>query len=217
MQAIEQLHHTRAVTLGRRLELLTIVWTAAEAGLGLWSAWQVHALSLAAFGLDSLIELASAAALLWRLQHQHDPHRRDFAEQRSLRIAAICLLALAAYVLVGAVLGLRSGARSSANLLGIVVTASAVLLMPLLARSKRRVAALLDSDAMLADSRQADFCALQALIVLLGLVVTRWWNVTWADSAAALLLVPLIAREGIRALQGKSCGCTSNTCPSSSA
>jgi divalent metal cation (Fe/Co/Zn/Cd) transporter len=88
--------------------------------------------------------------------------------------------------------------------------------MPLLARSKRRVAALLDSDAMLADSRQADFCALQALIVLLGLVVTRWWNVTWADSAAALLLVPLIAREGIRALQGKSCGCTSNTCPSSS-
>lgn len=216
MQAIEQLHHTRAVTLGRRLELLTIVWTAAEAGLGLWSAWQVHALSLAAFGLDSLIELASAVALLWRLQHQHDPHRREFAEQRSLRIAAICLLALAAYVLVGAVLELRAGARSSANLLGIVVTASAVLLMPLLARSKRRVAALLDSDAMLADSRQADFCALQALIVLLGLVVTRWWNVTWADSAAALLLVPLIAREGIRALQGKSCGCTSNTCPSSS-
>jgi divalent metal cation (Fe/Co/Zn/Cd) transporter len=89
--------------------------------------------------------------------------------------------------------------------------------MPLLARSKRRVAALLDSDAMLADSRQADFCALQALIVLLGLAATRWWNITWADSAAALLLVPLIAREGIRALQGKSCGCTGGTCPSSPA
>jgi divalent metal cation (Fe/Co/Zn/Cd) transporter len=216
MQAIEQLHQTRAVTLGRRLELLTIVWTAAEAGLGLWSAWHAHSLSLAAFGFDSLIELASAAALLWRLQHQHDPNRRELAEQRSLRVAAICLLALAAYVLVGAVLQLRSGERATANLLGIVVTASAVLLMPLLARSKRRVAALLDSDAMFADSRQADFCALQALIVLLGLVVTRWWNITWADSAAALSLVPLIAREGIRALQGKSCGCTSSACNSSS-
>jgi divalent metal cation (Fe/Co/Zn/Cd) transporter len=215
MHAIEEIHHTRAVTLGRRLELLTIVWTAAEAGLGLWSAWQAHALSLAAFGLDSLIELASAAAMLWRLQHQHDPRRREHAEQRSLRVAAICLLALAAYVLIGAVLELRSGARATPNLLGIVVAASAVLLMPLLARSKRRVAALLDSDAMLADSRQADFCALQALIVLVGLVVTRWWDITWADSAAALLLVPLIAREGIRALQGKSCGCAGGTTCSS--
>jgi len=214
MQATAEIHHAKAVTLGRRLELFTIVVTAAEAALGLWSAWQAHALSLAAFGLDSLIELASAVALLWRLQHQNDPHRREFAEQRSLRIAAYCLLALAAYVLVGALLELRSGARATANLLGVFITAAALLLMPLLARSKRRVAALLDSDAMFADSRQADFCALQALIVLLGLVVTRWWNIRWADSVAALLLVPLIAREGIRALQGKSCGCTGGTCSS---
>jgi divalent metal cation (Fe/Co/Zn/Cd) transporter len=211
MQATAEIHQARAVTLGRRLELFTIVVTAAEAALGLWSAWQAHALSLAAFGLDSLIELASAVALLWRLQHQNNPHRRELAEQRSLRIAAFCLLALAAYVLVGALLELRSGAPATANLLGIVITAAALLLMPLLARGKRRVAALLDSDAMFADSRQADFCALQALIVLLGLVAARWWNIRWADSVAALLLVPLIAREGVRALQGKSCGCTGDT------
>lgn len=198
---------------GQRLEQITIVWTAAEAALGLWSAWQAHALSLAAFGFDSLIELVSACALLWRLRHRTDPAQGARAERYSLRIAAGCLLLLAAYVIVAALIALRSHAFTTPNLLGIAVTASAVVVMPWLARAKRRTAALLDSDALFADSRQADFCALQALIVLVGLAATRWLHIAFADEIAALVLVPFLVREGVRALQGKSCGCTSGTCP----
>lgn len=202
----------RAVSQGRRLEIATIVWAALETALGLWSAWQAHALSLAAFGFGSLIEFGSAAALLWRLQHEHDPVRRERAEQRSLRIAAIGLLLLAACTLGEAVQHLFSGAEAEPSGLGLFITASAVVLMPLLARGKRRVAARLDSDAMLTDSRQADVCALQALIVLLGIAALRRLQIRNADAIASLLLVPLIVREGIRGLQGQSCGCASNQC-----
>ena len=201
---------TRRVSLtrlARRLELLTIVWAAAEAFLGLWSAWRGHSLSLAAFGFDSLIEMISAAALFWRFQQTNDPHRQEAAERVSLRIAASCLLLLAVYVAVDAIRHLGSRSASVPTLLGIVVTTSALLLMPLLGRAKRRVALRLNSAAMAADARQADFCALQALIVLLGLLVERWWHISGTDSIAALLLVPLIVREGVRAIQGKSCGC----------
>lgn len=196
---------TDALRSAHRLELLTIVWAAAEAVLGLLSARMAHSLSLEAFGLDSLIEVVSAGVLLWRLHLENDPHRREAAERLSLRIAALCLLLLAAYVLVDALLHLYSGANESPNLLGILVTASAVLLMPLLGRAKRRVAVRINSPALATDARQADFCALQALIVLLGLLAAHWWHIARADSIAALLLVPLIVREGVRALQGKSC------------
>ncbi len=215
MSTASLIDRTSLIERGRSLEQITIAWAAAEAALGLWSAWQAHALSLAAFGLDSLIELISACALLWRLQHRADPAQQARAERISLRIAAVCLLMLAIYVTLGAMIALRSGASTSPNLLGIVVTMSAVLVMPVLARAKRRTAALLDSDALFADSRQADFCALQALIVLLGLAASRWLHIAIADEIAALVLVPLLVREGVRAFQGKSCGCTSSTCQNS--
>ena len=200
-----------ALRLARRLELLTIAWAGMEAALGLLSAWRGRSISLAAFGFDSLIEVASATALLWRLRMEHDVKRRAAAERISLRIAAICLLLLAAYVAIQAAWQLSREANGSIGTLGIVVTASAVVLMPLLGRAKCRVGIRLNSNAMLADSRQADFCALQALIVLLGLLAAHWWHVRAADSIAALLIVPLIVREGMRALQGKSC-CASGTC-----
>ncbi len=205
MEATMDTPRVSLLRLARRLELLTIVWAAVEASIGLWGARQGHSLSLAAFGFDSLIEMLSAAALLWRLRQENDPHRRAVAERVSLRIAAGCLLLLAAWVAFDAIRHLRSGDVSSPTPLGIAVTLSAVALMPALGRAKRHVALRLNSAAMVVDARQADFCALQALIVLLGLLAERLWRVPGIDSIAALLLLPLIAREGVRALQGKSC------------
>lgn len=211
MIAIERVS---ALRLARRLEVLTIAWVGAEAFLGLLSAWRAHSVSLAAFGFGSLIELASASAVLWRLTQERDAAQRARAEQRSLRIAALCLMLLAGYVAFESLRELISGSSAALSLVGISITASAVLLMPLLARAKQNVGMRLNSGAMIADSRQALFCALQALIVLLGLLVSRWWHVQRADSIAALLLVPLIVREGVRALRGESCGCSSDHCSS---
>jgi divalent metal cation (Fe/Co/Zn/Cd) transporter len=203
---------TSALRTARRLELLTIAWVGAEAGLGLLSAWRAHSISLAAFGFDSLIELASAAAVLWRLNQERDRAQSDRAELRSLRFSAICLLLLAFYVGLEATRALLTGSAASLSVLGIAVTASAVVLMPALARAKRSVGLRLNSGAMVADSRQALFCAMQAAIVLLGLLLNRWWHLPRADSIAAMLLVPLIVREGVRALRGQSCGCSSGHC-----
>ena len=210
MYAVAGTDRASTLRLGRRLELLTIAWAGTEAALGLLGAWRGRSISLAAFGFDSVIEVASAGALLWRLR-MDDPRQRVRAERMSLRFAAVCLLLLATYVAVEAVLELRIGASAAFNLLGIVVTASAVVLMPLLGRAKRVVGRRLNSTAVIIDSRQADFCALQALIVLLGLLVAHWWHVPAADGVAALLLAPLIVREAVRALQGESCGCSA-TC-----
>lgn len=212
MTTLIEIERTSALRLGRRLQWLTIAWVGAEAALGLVSAWRAHSISLAAFGFDSLIELASGAAVLWRLTQERDALQRARAEQRSLRLVAICLLALALYVAVGAVRGLLLGQGASLSLLGIGVSATAALLMPLLARAKQNVGIRLNSAAMIADSRQAVFCSIQASVVLLGLLVNRWWHLPQADSFAALLLAPLIVREGLRAWQGKGCGCASGQC-----
>ena len=212
METLVALERSNALRSARRLEVLTIAWVGAEAALGLVSAWRAHSVSLAAFGFDSLVELASASAVLWRLNQQRDAAQSARAEQRSLRFAAVCLLLLAAYVAVEAVREWIVGASTSMSMLGIIVTASAVVLMPMLAHAKQNVGIRLNSGALVADSRQALFCALQAAIVLLGLLVSRFAHVQHADSIAALLLVPLIVREGVRALRGESCGCSSSQC-----
>jgi divalent metal cation (Fe/Co/Zn/Cd) transporter len=212
LETLVALERSNALRSARRLEVLTIAWVGAEAALGLFSAWRAHSVSLAAFGFDSLVELASASAVLWRLNEQRDLAQSARAEQRSLRFAAICLLLLAAYVTAEAVREWVAGGSASVSMLGIVVTASAVVLMPALAHAKQSVGMRLNSGALVADSRQALFCALQAAIVLLGLLVSRWLHVKHADSVAALLLVPLIVREGVRALRGESCGCSSSQC-----
>lgn len=199
---------SEALLRARRLTMLTLVWVGAEALLGLVSAWRACSVSLAAFGLDSLIELASAAVVLWRVGREANPQQRAHAEKVSLRVAAVCLLLLAVYVAAAAVHGLLAGTAATLSRMGLFVTASAVVLMPLLGRAKRRVGMQLGSSAMVADARQADFCAMQALVVLLGLLANHWWHLPQADSIASLLLVPLIVREGVRALQNKGCGCS---------
>ena len=192
---------------GRRLEYFTVAYNSAEALASLAAGLYAGSVSLVSFGLDSVIEVASGAALLWRLGRDWDRPRRERAERTALRIVGWCFLALAAYVACEAAASLIRRETPQRTIAGIAVTAASVVVMPWLARAKRRVAAGIASGALRADSRQADFCAYLSAIVLGGLLLNAlagWW---WADPAAALAMVPIIAREGVEGLRGKACDC----------
>jgi divalent metal cation (Fe/Co/Zn/Cd) transporter len=199
------------VRRGLRLEYLTVGWNSLEALVAVVSGAIAGSIALMGFGLDSVIEVSSGAVLLWRLQADRDAESRERADRRALRLVGFSFLALSAYVMFEALKTLLRREAPDRSLLGIAVTVAALAVMPLLARAKRRVARSLGSSAMHADSRQTDFCAYLAAITLAGLLLNAalgWW---WADPVAALLMIPLIAKEGSEALQGKTC-CDEGVC-----
>ena len=192
---------------GRQLEVFTICWAAFEAAVALAGAYREHSVSLAGFGWDSCIEMLSGAAIYWRMTHELNHKARHRAEKLSLQIAAVCLFALAAYVLVESVLELRFGGERSVGWTGIAITLAALVSMPVLTRAKRKVARGLNSRAMMTDAAQTNFCAIQAGIVLAGLLIRSVFHIGWADAAAGLVLVPFLLRAGREAMRGEQC-CT---------
>jgi divalent metal cation (Fe/Co/Zn/Cd) transporter len=193
------------VRQGRRLEYFTIVYNCLEGLLSIIAGIVAGSVSLVGFGIDSAIEVTSGTALLWRLKHEFNPEKRESAERVTLRIVGICFIGLAIYILYDSASILIRHEAPERSILGILIAAVSVVVMPLLARSKRQVAADISSAAMQADSRQADFCTYLSAILLCGLLLNAllgWW---WADPIAALAMVPIIAHEGVGSLKGKSC------------
>jgi divalent metal cation (Fe/Co/Zn/Cd) transporter len=196
------------VARGRRLEYLTVAWNTLEAAVAIASGVLAGSIALLGFGLDSVIETFSGVTLLWRLHLDRDPQQRERAEQKALRLVGISFLLLTLYVVVDAIKTLVKQERPAESIPGIVLAVAALMVMPLLARAKRRVAAAIGSGALHADSRQTDICAYLSAILVAGLLLNAllgWW---WADPAAALIMSPIIAREGVEALRGKSCACS---------
>jgi divalent metal cation (Fe/Co/Zn/Cd) transporter len=157
-----------------------------------------------------VIEVSSGAALLWRL-HMDAPEKRERAERISLKVVGVSFLALAAYVAFDALKSLVARETPEASYAGIAIASLSLVVMPLLARAKRRVAAKINSRAMRADSRQTDICAYLSAILLGGLILNAlfgWW---WADPVAALLMTPIIGKEGVEALRGEAC-CDGGAC-----
>lgn len=192
---------------GQRLEYFTIVWNSIEGMAALISGILAGSVALVGFGLDSVIEVISGAALLWRLNRDFDRRQREDAERISLRIVGVCFVALATYIAYSALQSLLSRTAPEHSLPGIVVSIAALVVMPLLGSAKRDVARQLRSAAMHSDAKQADFCMYLSAILLGGLVLNLWRGWWWADPLAALVMVPLIVREGIGALRGKICCC----------
>jgi divalent metal cation (Fe/Co/Zn/Cd) transporter len=191
--------HARA---GRRLEYFTLGWNLLEALVAIVAGIVASSIALVGFGVDSLIESFSGVILLWRLQ-QYDLD--ETRERIALKLVGASFLLLALYVAVDAAKSLLGHEPPHESLVGIAVAAVSLLVMPLLARAKRRVAAGLNSRALHADSRQTDLCAYLSAILLLGLALNAlfgWW---WADPVAAIIMVPIIAYEGIKALRGERC------------
>ena len=188
----------------RFLQLFTLVWMTGEAVASLAAARAAHSPALLAFGGDSLIELLSAAAVLWRFA---TPSAWEQTERRAARIAGVLLLLLAAYVAVIAVLALAGYREPEPSLFGICVLIAAAAVMPWLAWDQRKLSVVTGSAALRADAAESSLCGYLALIALAGLQVNFFWNVKRADSIAALAIIPLIVFEARKALRGKPCAC----------
>jgi divalent metal cation (Fe/Co/Zn/Cd) transporter len=193
------------VRQGQRLEYFTIGYNSVEGLVSIVAGLIAGSVSLIGFGLDSGIEVVSGVALLWRLRHDLNRSRREQVERITLRIFGWCFVTLALYIAYESGFTLIRREPPERSIPGIIAAAVSVVVMPLLAQAKRRVAAAIGSGAMSADSKQADFCTYWSAILLGGLLlnaVLGWW---WADPVAGLLMVPIIAKEGIDGIRGKAC------------
>ena len=190
---------------GKRLEYFTIGWNSLEGLIAVTAGAVAGSISLVGFGVDSFIEVTSGSALLWRMSMDADLHRREHIERRSLRIVGACFLGLAVYVAYEAIRDIIGQEAPAHSLPGIILAGVSLVIMPLLSRAKRRVGAAMHSAAMHADARQTEFCTYLSAILLGGLLLNSAWGLWWADPVAALIMVPIIAREGIDGLRGDPC------------
>jgi divalent metal cation (Fe/Co/Zn/Cd) transporter len=200
------------VRRGLWLNYATIGYNALEAIVSLIAGLLAGSVALVGFGVDSVIEVTAAGAAQWRLRADLDHARRERVERATLRVIGWSFLALAAYVAYDSVDALWHHERPERTVTGIVILALSVLVMPLLARAKRRVGHSLGSRALTADAAQTSLCAYLSVIALAGVALNAalgWW---WADPVAALAMVPIIAKEGVESVRGESscadCGCS---------
>jgi len=203
--AVSAFNRSQLVKRGSTLEYFTVGYNTLEGLVSIIAGSIAGSVSLVGFGLDSLIEVTSGTALLWRLHHDWNEARREAVERITLRIVAWCFIVLAVYIAFDSGVTLLRHEKPERSIPGIVVAATSVVVMPLLARAKRRVAEGIDSAAMRADSRQTDFCTYLSAILLCGLLLNAflgWW---WADPVAGVVMVPIIAKEGVDAIGGKGC------------
>ena len=208
VQLITSKSRAEQVARGVWLEWFTVGYNSLEGVVALVAGFLAGSIALVGFGFDSVVEVTSGGALLWRLHSDAHVNRRLKMEATVLRIVGICFLGLAVYVGYEAVASLAYKKTPEHSLTGIILAAVSLIVMPVLARAKRGVAARIESAALTADARQAEFCTYLSAILLCGLLLNAlfgWW---WADPAAGLLMVPIIAKEGWDAWHGKTCCAT---------
>lgn len=193
------------VMSGKHLEYFTIIWHLLEGAISLVAGLVSGSLSLVGFGVDSLIELASAVAVWWRMAVDDKVDHRERNEKLALQLIGGSFIALAGYLIFESVVSVVKQKAPEPSVPGLVIAFLSLIVMPLLSRAKRNVAAQLNSPALKADATQADFCAYLSAILLLGLVVNflfGWW---WADPLAALIMAVIIGNEGIKTSLGEPC------------
>jgi divalent metal cation (Fe/Co/Zn/Cd) transporter len=195
---------TRRDTLHRRIRLIvaiTIGYNLVEAVIAITAGTVASSAALIGFGLDSTIEVLSAAAVAWQFTRR-DPEKW---EKPTLRVIAVAFFLLAAYVTTTSVLALVTAERPEHSTVGIVLTAVSVAIMPFLSFAERRAGREVGSATAVADSRQTLICTYLSGAVLVGLVLNSlvgWW---WADAVAGLVIAAFAVREGWEAWQGDAC------------
>jgi hypothetical protein len=193
-----------AVRRGRLLNRLTIGWNAVEGVVAVAAGLAAGSVSLVGFGLDSGIEVSAAVILAWRLAQERRQGCTQAADRRATRAIAVSFFALAAYVGIESIRDLLGQVQPQASLPGIVLAGLSLVVMPVLARAKRRVAPVLGSRAAVSEANQTSLCALLSAVLLVGLAanaVLGWW---WADPAAGLGIAALAAIEGVRTWRAES-------------
>ena len=179
---------------GFRLEYATITWMVAEAAVAITAGLAAASIALVGFGLDSVIELLSAAIVIWQLRGEIVGRDR---ETRAVRLIGVTFFALAAYLAAEAIRDLVTQGRPGQSIVGLAVTAAALVVMPVLAVAKRRTGQALGSRTLVADSAETAFCAFTSAAALLGIGLNAWLGWWWADPAAALIIAALAVKEGI--------------------
>jgi divalent metal cation (Fe/Co/Zn/Cd) transporter len=205
MAVTHQQNRSAVIVSGKHLEYFTIIWHLLEGVISLVAGFFSGSLSLVGFGVDSLIELASGVAVLWRMTVDHKVEHRERNERLTVKLIGGSFIALAGYLIFEAVASFVDRKAPEPSVPGIVIAVLSLIVMPLLARAKRNIAEQLKSPAMNADATQADFCAYLSAILLVGLLVNfqfGWW---WADPVAALAMAVIIGNEGIKTSLGEPC------------
>jgi divalent metal cation (Fe/Co/Zn/Cd) transporter len=195
---------TRRATLQHRIRLLvaaTITYNVIEAVVALAEGTRVSSSALIGFGLDSVVEISSAAAIAWQFSAK-DPETR---EKPALRFIAMSFFALAAYVAVDALLSLLGVREARPSLIGIALAAASLVVMPVLSLAQRRAGRELGSLSAVADSKQTLLCTYLSAILLAGLALNSLWGWSWADPVAALGIAAVAVREGLNAWRGDPC------------
>ena len=194
--------------IGRLLVGVTATYNVIEAGVALWAGVEARSIALVGFGLDSIIECAAASVLLWRLAVEArgaDARTVERTERRALQFVGATFVGLALYVVAQGSWVLWNQTAPEESVLGIILAAVSLVIMPLVSWGKLRAAIEIRSAALRAEAKETLACSYLSLALLLGLVanaVAGWW---WADPAAALLMVPWLIREGVGGLRGEAC------------
>ncbi|MFE3060635.1 cation transporter [Nocardia sp. NPDC059239] len=200
----------RRALLARRIRWFvaaTITYNVVEAIIALSEGARVSSTALIGFGLDSVIEVSSAAAVAWQFAGR-DPEKR---ERVALRVIAFSFFALAAYVSVDAISGLLGVGAAEHSPIGIILAAVSLAVMPVLSWAQRRAGRELGSAAAVADSKQTLLCTYLSAVLLVGLLLNSLFGWSWADPIAALVIAGIAVKEGINAWRGDTC------CPSPAA
>jgi len=203
--AVTHQHHAdmdpaaRSVLLrsGLRLEIFSLVWNVVETVVGLVAGLAAGSVALVGFALDSVVESTSASILVWRLRSEgRGDWTAESVERRAIRLVALAFFALALYVGAKSAFDLVTQHKPDESPTGIVLAIVSLIIMPVLANKKRRMAKALDSKALKADASQTSLCTYISAFLLVGLganALFGWW---WADPAAGLVIAALAAREG---------------------
>ncbi|WP_326953564.1 cation transporter [Amycolatopsis sp. NBC_01286] len=194
----------RRAVLSRRVRLLvaaTIGYNVAEAVIAISAGSVASSTALIGFGLDSVIEVASASAVAWQFSGA-DPQAR---ERTALKVIAASFFALAAYVTVESVRALFGAEPAGHSTVGIVLAAVSLLVMPFLSHAQRRAGRELGSASAVADSKQTLLCTYLSGVLLLGLLVNALFGWSWADPVVALVIAAVALREGREAWRGEHC------------
>jgi divalent metal cation (Fe/Co/Zn/Cd) transporter len=200
----QALSDERRQLLGRRIRWFvatTISYNVIEAAVALTEGARVSSTALIGFGLDSVIEVSSAAAVAWQFAGR-DPEAR---EKTALRIIAVSFFGLAAYVTVEAVRSFLGVGEARHSTVGIVLAAMSLVIMPVLSYAQRRAGRELGSLSAVADSKQTLLCTYLSAVLLVGLVLNSLFGWSWADPVAALVIAGIAVREGVHAWNGDAC------------
>lgn len=194
----------RRAVLRRRIRIvvaITITWNVIEAFVALVAGAAASSAALIGFGLDSIVEVLSAAAVAWQFAAP-DPEKR---ENVALRVIAVSFFALAVYVSVDAVLSLTGLREAEHSPVGIAIAALSLIVMPFLSWFERRTGRELGSASAVADSKQTLICTYLSAALLVGLLLNSLLGWAWADSVAALVIAVFAGREGVEAWKGDAC------------